>query len=107
MRKSLIAIAALATFAGPPGAWARPNWAKVPCSIAKADKYGGHVPDGAADYLSALGFGAAVGSGSTINLNSFIAAECRLHPNDDVGDAIERLLHTPASKLPHIPIGEA
>jgi hypothetical protein len=88
------------------------SWSKTPCRTVITDwsysgKYGNGVPMAAADYLSARGFGAAIGSMSTINLRSYVAAECRQHPQETVGAAIERLLHTPTSKLPHIPIGGA
>ena len=88
------------------------SWSKVSCRTVITDwsysgKYGNGVPMAAADYLSARGFGAAIGSMSTINLRSYVAAECRLHPHETVGAAIERLLHTPTSKLPNIPTGGA
>jgi hypothetical protein len=54
-----------------------------------------------------LDFGVSIGSASGVTLASFIAAECRLHPKDTVGTAVERLLHTPPSKLPDIPVGGA
>jgi hypothetical protein len=83
------------------------SWSKIPCQTVMNDKYGGAVPDEATDYLSSLDFGSSIGSTSGINLRSFIAAECRLHPRDTIGAAVERLLHTPPSKLPNIPIGGA
>jgi hypothetical protein len=111
MRKLVTALLLGTAFLAAPAARAAP-WSKLSCRIVIADwsysgKYGAAVPMAAADYLSARGFGAAIGSMSTINLRSYVAAECRLHPHETVGAAIERLLHTPTSKLPNIPIGGA
>lgn len=84
------------------------SWSSVSCrTVLQGSQWGSRVPDGAVNYLSNLEFGTAIGSSSTINVSSFIFAECHRHPQETVGDATERLLHTPPSKLPRIPIGGA
>ena len=111
MKNSLKVIFLWAAVLAAPVAQAK-SWTTTSCHTVIADwsysgKYGGNVPIAAADYLNARGFGAAVGSGSTINLRSYVAAVCRQHPRETVGAAIERLLHMPTSKLPNIPVGGA
>jgi hypothetical protein len=109
MRKLVTALLLGTAFLAAPAAQAAP-WSKLSCRIVIADwsysgKYGAAVPMAAVDYLSALDPDGRLGS--TINIRSYVAAECRLHPHETVGAAIERLLHTPTSKLPNIPIGGA
>jgi hypothetical protein len=84
------------------------SWSELPCEIVlEGDKWGNKVPNAAVDYLSDRGFGVAAGSGSAINLSSFIYAQCHKNPKSNVGSAINKLLHTPVDKLPLIPRGGA
>jgi hypothetical protein len=101
MNKFISSLAALVLIFSPVAA---APWSEAPCSIVMADKYGAYVPNGAADYLASLPL--AEKFGSTCNMNSYIAAECRLHPNGTVGAAIKRLLRKAISNktLPYIPI---
>jgi hypothetical protein len=54
-------------------------WSEMPCRSIIADKYGGTVPTGAELYIAASGLQDKFGS--NCNLDSFIVAECRLHPH--------------------------
>src|ERR1700724_3518611 len=109
MRNKILIVLLGAALLAVPVAQATSHLCNVACRAVIVDwswsgKYGGSVPLAVADYLSELGGGRF---GSTINMRSYVAAECRMHPQETVGRAVERLLHTPTSKLPHIPIGGA